>query len=296
MKTFARHHRIDSHHGARQLASDHPQAVRLGRVGWLAKGIVYLLAGALALLLAIRSTRWSDVVSLPGANGTTPEASPTGALKEVAHSGGGPLLLIAMAIGLFLYAGWRIMTALLPSSGGAKSTVTRIGYMISALMYLSFGITAISLARSPETVTNGDSTVRSMSGRVMQHTSGRWVIGIVGLIVVGAGLYRLSLGLRTDVTDDIDLGGMSGGQRTWTKRLGSIGEIGRGVAMLLIGVFLLRAAQSVDPSRATGLDGALRRTAQRPWGMALVIVVGIGFMAYGLFCALTFTRRRLVAA
>ena len=295
MKTFARHH-IGSHHGARQLAADHPQAVRLGRLGWLAKGIVYLLAGALALLLAIRSTRWSDSVTLVSSTGTTPEASPTGALTQVARSGGGPLLLIAMAIGLFLYASWRVMTALLPGRGGAKSTVTRIGYLISALMYLSFGLTAISLARSPGTSTNGDRTVRTMSGRVMQHTEGRWVIGIVGIIIVAAGLYRLSLGLRADVSADIDLGGMSSTRRMWTKRLGSIGEIGRGVAMILIGTFVLVAAQSVDASQATGLDGALRRIARRPWGMALVIVVGIGFVAYGLFCALTFTRRRLVAA
>ena len=29
------------------------------------------------------------------------------------------------------------------------------------------------------------------------------------------------------------------------------------------------------------------------WGLLVVVVVGLGFLAYGTFCATTFTRRRL---
>ena len=43
--------------------------------------------------------------------GTPQEASPTGAIKEVADSAGGSLLLWALAIGLFIYAAWRVVTA-----------------------------------------------------------------------------------------------------------------------------------------------------------------------------------------
>jgi len=269
--------------------AEHPMAVKLGRVGWLAKGIVYLLAGGLALLVVTRSFGWSDTST----GGT--EASPTGALKEVAHSGAGPLLLVALAIGMFLYAAWRVTTAILPGSTDAEDAATRVGYVVSAVIYTTFGLTAISLARTPETNADGNQKVSDMTGRLMQHSAGRWLVGIAGVIAIGAGLYRIVKGLKSDVTDDIDMSRMSAERARWTRRLGAIGEVGRGIAIGIIGFFLLRAAITFDPSQATGLDGALRRFALNPWGVVLVAVVGIGFVAYGVFCLGTFTRRKLQA-
>jgi hypothetical protein len=91
------------------------------------------------------------------------------------------------------------------------------------------------------------------------------------------------------------MSGMSAERARWTRRLGAIGEVGRGVAIGLIGFFLLRAAITYDPAQATGLDGALRRLALQTWGVLLVAVVGVGFVAYGVYCLGTFSRRRLQA-
>ena len=88
-----------------RLTREHPGLVKLARLGWLAKGIVYLLAGVLVLGLLQRALGWSD-----SAGGQ--EASPTGALNEVAATSWGPALLWALAIGLFLYAAWRVISAL----------------------------------------------------------------------------------------------------------------------------------------------------------------------------------------
>ena len=67
------------------------------------------------------------------------------------------------------------------------------------------------------------------------------------------------------------------------------------MALGLIGWFLVRAARQFDAAEATGLDGALRRLADEPWGQIVTGVVGLGFVAYGIFCVLTFHRRRLEA-
>jgi hypothetical protein len=278
-----------NHDPVGRLAGAHPAIVRLGRVGWFAKGIVYLLAGGLALLVADRSLGWTNVTA--GAK----EASPTGAIKEVAQSTGGPLLLIALAVGMFLYAAWRLATAVLPGSSDAKGIATRLGYGVSAIIYTTFGVTAISLARTPKAKANGNKTVSDMTGRLMQHTAGRWLVGIVGAVVIGAGLYRIMKGLKSDTTDDIDMSGMSAERSRWTRRLGAVGELGRGIAMGLIGFFLVRAAVTFKAAEATGLDGALRRLALQSWGVVVVAGVGLGLMAYGLFCVVTFTRQRLQA-
>jgi len=272
-----------------RVTAEHPNVVKLGRLGWLTKGIIYVLAGALALLIVTRSFDWSDAST--GNN----EASPTGAIKEVAHSAGGPFLLVLLAIGLFLYAAWRIATAVLPGTMDAESTATRIGYLVSAFIYAGFGLTAIALARAPETNANGNQKVTTVTGRLMEHTGGRWLVGIAGGLTIAAGLYRIVKGLKQDVTKDVDTSGMSAERVRWTRRLGAVGEVGRGIAIGVIGFFLLRAAFTVDANEATGLDGALRRFATNPWGVLLVGVVGVGFVAYGLFCLGTFTRRRLRA-
>lgn len=269
-----------------RLASRHPGVVKVGRAGWAAKGVVYVLAGALALTIVAKAFGWSN-------SSANNEASPNGAVKTVAHTGGGTWLLWLLAIGMVLYALWRLVSAALPGENDAKSIATRVGYVISAALYASLAFTAISLARSPATNADGNSKVTTFTARVMQHAAGRWLVGIVGLVVIAVGVYRIVKGLKNDVTEELDLSGMSHERIRWTRRLGAVGEVGRGVALALIGYFLLRAAMTFNANEATGLDGALRRIATHTWGMALVAIVALGFVAYGIFCLETFTHRRL---
>jgi hypothetical protein len=270
-----------------RLTRDHPGLEKLARLGWLAKGIVYLLAGVLALALVRQALGWSD-------SAASQEASPTGALKEVASTSWGPALLWALAIGLFLYAAWRLVSALLPGRGGAESWARRIGYLCSAVLYGILGVTAVALATS-ERAADGNQQVRDAVQRFMENSAGRWLVGIVGAILIAVGLYRIKKAVTQDVEDELDVGGMSASQRRWTRRLAIVGEIGRGVAFGLVGFFHVRAAIDFDPAEATGLDGALRRVVDEGWGHGVVAVVGLGFIAYGIFCAVTFPRRRFQA-
>jgi len=163
------------------------------------------------------------------------------------------------------------------------------------VIYTTFAISAIALARHSQTDPNGNKKVTDISASMMTHSFGRLLIGLVGVIVIAVGLYRLSKGVKIDVADELDLSGMSPARVTWTKRLGAIGEIGRGIGIALVGFFLLRSAMTYNANEATGLDGALRRLATSGLGVFVVIVVGIGFAAYGIFCLATFTHRRLQA-
>jgi Domain of Unknown Function (DUF1206) len=263
--------------------------VKLARVGWFMKGVVYALAGVLAIWLAASALGWST----PTAN----EASPTGAVEEVSKAGSGPVLLWVLAIGLFLYALWRLVTALLPAENDASTVAHRVGYLVSAGMYAFLGWLAIRFAMHTETAasSNGNQKVTGLTQRFMDNTLGRWAVGILGVVLIAVGLYRIAKGVRIDVDDELDLGDMSRERRNILQWMGAIGEVGRGLALALVGFFLLRAGWTYNANEATGLDGALRRLAEHGWGIALVALVGIGFLAYGLFCCLTFHRRRLEA-
>jgi hypothetical protein len=279
------------HNPVGHLTAEHPGVVKIGRAGWFAKGVVYVIAGYLALSVAAKASGWSATASGTG----NQEASPTGAIKTVAGSTGGTALLWLLAIGMLLYAAWRVVSALLPGGTDAKAMAERIGFVASAVIYTTFAISAIALARRTPGTPDGNKKVTDISASIMTHTAGRLVIGVLGVIVIAVGLYRISKGVTLDVKDELDMSGMSAARVRWTERLGAVGEFGRGIGIGLVGFFLLRSAITYDANQATGLDGALRRLAVESWGVAVVVVVGIGFAAYGIFCLATFSHRRLQA-
>jgi hypothetical protein len=129
----------------------------------------------------------------------------------------------------------------------------------------------------------------------MERSGGRILVGLAGVVLIGAGLYRINLGRTKDVTRELDMASMGLDRRRWTRRIGAIGEIGRGVAVVLIGFFLTRSAINYNADEATGLDGALRRAAANDWSRVLVVIVAVGFVCYGVFCLVTFTHRRFEA-
>jgi hypothetical protein len=57
----------------------------------------------------------------------------------------------------------------------------------------------------------------------------------------------------------------------------------------VVGVLFVVAAVTLDPKRATGLDGAVRSLASLPFGQVLLVAVGLGLIAFGLY---TFVRAR----
>ncbi len=144
-----------------QVVADHPGLVKLGQVGWAAKGVVYTIAGVLAATVVFGSFGWST----PGSN---EEASPNGAIKTIAGSPGGALLLWVLGLSMLLYAAWRMTSAVFPGGHDAEASAKRIGYVVSAVIYTTFAITAITLARAGVTDSaqgpDGNSKVTNLTG------------------------------------------------------------------------------------------------------------------------------------
>ncbi len=279
----ARRHSV----GLRAVVNTREGVAFIGRIGWLAKGFVYVLAGVLSLFVAGRA------FSTPLVPRASNEASPTGAIVEVRGMTGGRPLLFTLAIGLSFYCAWRLLTAFLPGDTDLEAIAMRAGYLVSAVIYGTFAFTALSLALHPAQSVDGNRNVRDMTSQVLLRPFGRVIIGLAGVVAFGAGLFRLVKAARHEVVDELKLHGLTPRRLRWTKRLAVIGEAGRGVAVVLIGFFLFRSALKANASEATGLDGALRRLSANPAGRFVVTGVGIGFLLYGLMCLETVTRRKL---
>src|SRR3954463_2110805 len=109
---------------------------RLARLGLGARGVVYLLVAWLAIRIAFLHSGQ--------------QADRQGAMRQIAHNTAGKAVLLAMAVGFFGYAAWRIVQAVsgFPDEDGAKEWGKRAVSAARALLYLAFAYSAARPALS----------------------------------------------------------------------------------------------------------------------------------------------------
>ncbi len=275
-----------------ETADRHPGLVATARLGWVAKGIVYGLVGVLAVRIALLGLE-NDQVRQGGGS----EASQLGAVSEIADTSVGTVALWVVAIGLALYVLWRLISIALPAdNSSAKTWLTRVGYLVSAVTYAVLAWSAVSFAnhnRAAGRAQTEDAKVEGFTRDVMDMTAGRWLVGALGAVVVGVGLYFVYKGLRATFRDELEPAGVGPLSHESIVTLGRVGWVGRGVVMGLVGWFLIRAAVEYRPAQAHGFDGSLREVTDATFGPALVGFAAIALIVYGLFCVISAPRQRL---
>jgi hypothetical protein len=253
----------------------------LARLGYATIGVVYLIIGVLATQAAI------------GTGGATED--PQGALTTIARQPFGRILLGVTAVGLSGYVLWRCVQALVdPERKGTdvKGLITRVGFAISGVAYAALAVLAARMALG---MRGGNSHAeQEWTAQLLAQPFGQWLVGIVGVIIIGVGLAHFYLAYTAQFMQEYATGEMSARQQRWAKRIGQFGLAARGVTFGIIGGFVLQAAIAADPTEARGLGGALAVLAQQPYGPWLLGVVALGLVAYGLFCASQALYRRVV--
>jgi len=261
------------------------RAEPMARIGLATRGGLYCVAGALALLVA--SGRGDG------------EVEGQGALEAVAGEPYGRPLLLVLAAGLAAYALWRLLRALTGAREGSdgdgwEGLAQRVHDVGSAAVYVSLVAAAIRLLTRTSAGTDNDQQARSLSARLLEHGWGQAVVVVAGLVLLGVGLALAWWGLSHRFEDHLRTSSMGPIQRRWLPRLGVLGHTARGVVAALVGAFLVQAALEHDPTEAVGIDGALRRLADRPYGTPMLVVVAAGLVAYGLYSLVEARWRRVL--
>jgi hypothetical protein len=251
-------------------AAKSPWVEWAGRLGLVAKGVIYGLVAGLALAIPL------------GLGGKASDKQ--GALRTVAAQPYGEFLLIALAIGFAGYAIWRFVQAFLDRGDegtGAKAIAKRIGYLGRGLLYAASCFVAIALVTD---LGAGGADEKEETGKVLDWPLGRWIVGAVGAGIVVAGLYNLYRSATKKFRDDLREHEMSPDVRSWAIAVGVVGHAARGVVFGLVGIFLVKAAVEFDEQEAIGIDGALLKLARQDYGDWLLGFVAAGLAAYALFC------------
>jgi uncharacterized protein DUF1206 len=239
----------------------------LARVGLVARGVVYLVIGVLAVKLALGD----------GGKAT----NQTGALRTIAGQSFGEALLVLVVIGLAGYSLWRLTRAAVGHGAEQQDGAgDRVAALASGIAYGLLCVTAVKILVDAGV---GSGTPKEATGGVLGWTGGTVLVAAAGAIMIGVAAYQAYKGLARKFLEDAKTGGMSPGVRKGYTALGVFGHLARAVVFALIGYGLIRAAVDYDPEEAIGLDGALRELANASYGPAVLAVVAVGLAGFGIY-------------
>ena len=238
------------------------------RFGLAARAFVYLVMGWLGLQIAL---------------GRHPhEANQRGALAEVARGGVGRALVWVLGFGLAAYALWRLSQAAFGARHRRMGAGERLQSAARGVVYAALSVSTFTFVTGASR-TGQDQQQSTFTARLLHDGAGRWVVGIVGLVVVAIGLFMVVDGFRLGFERELNTHEMSRRARVAVSRIGAVGNVARGIVFAVAGALVVAAAVTVDPHKSTGLDGALRTLAGHSYGQWLVGALALGLIAFGVY-------------
>ena len=249
-------------------ASDSPAARGLARTGLAARGVLYILIGWVAVMVAFGKTSGS-------------QASQSGALHLLAKQPFGLVLLWLLGIGFAGYALWRFSEAAFGVAGEGTGAGPRLKSLFRGLVYAFFAFLTFEIITG--TAGNSAKKQQDLTAKVMHDPGGRVLVGVVGAVIVIIGVGLVIQGLRRTFLKYLQTSQMSLRARRIVDRLGMIGIAARGVVFALAGVLVIDAAVSYKPSKAGGMDKALLILRDQPFGPVLLVLAALGLIIFGFY-------------
>lgn len=284
MATRAGHiaQRITGRVSGRRAARSKPVRL-LGRAGFLARGLMYIVIGWIAVEVAFGKT--------------SQQADRNGALQALGRTPGGEIALWILGIGLFGMAVWRLAeTAFGPpveAKDKRKAVWVRLSCLSKAVVYAVLGYGVLKYAVGAGSPPSSDQESVDLTATLMRHPGGRAAVIVIGLVLIGSGLYLAFQAWRARFRKDLLLSEMGRRTTTIVDWLGRIGGIARGGVFIIAGVFLIIAAADAKPGEAKGLDSSLRALTQTPLGPWLLALIALGLITFGLFSLCEVRWRRV---
>ena len=270
-------------HAERLTRAARPWIEWLARFGYAAKGVVYVLIGALAAIAAF--------------GGEAGATDSRGALSQVVRQPYGRVMLSVIAVGLAGYALWRVVQALRDTEDKGtswKGLAIRAGYACIGVVYAGLSFSAVNLILGHGAGKGSDETTRGWTAFAMTFPLGRLAVALAGLGVVGFGCWQCYKAFTARFRRKWKGHEMSEHARSLATRAGQVGLVARAVVFFVIGLFLIQAAWLARAEEARGLGGALRTLERQPYGPYVLGAVALGLVAYGLYMFVEALYRRMI--
>lgn len=275
-------YRVATHGGVK---AKHQRAVTvLGRIGWVAKAIVYSLIGGLCCRGAIDEDLNVD-------------ASPQGVFVLIGKGAAGIYILIIMAAALATYIIWRFWEGITaqgshPCYTPFKNFFTfRLSPLVSGGVYTAY--LAYILVLLPKAFDYHDDAVGKTSGsdftKSWQSSAfGRFGLTMLGLAFLVAAIVMLQGVLTKKFHRELRLKEL----RPWVKwtvlTAGHLGQLGRFGLFLMVSIFMWRSLEGANTNdkHQNTIGAALSSLQSSHWGRSILFIIGFGLIIYGLFATM----------
>jgi uncharacterized membrane protein YccF (DUF307 family) len=247
------------------------------RIGYVTRGIVFLIIGGFAL-------------SAAGGFGAHPQG-PRDALELLFQKPFGGYLLWNLALGLMCFAVWRLLQAALDADGHGDNLyglMRRSVLVCSGLFYIALAASTLRLTVAERPMSE-DQSAREWTSWLMAQPLGR---GLIAAIAAGFGAVAIGVAvqaLRAPYWRKLDA---TREQRAMAVVLGSCGIVTRALVFLLFGGYLALAAYDSNSREAVSLAGLLVAMQHQAYGGVLVGIAAIGLLAFGFFEIIEAAARR----
>jgi hypothetical protein len=247
-------------------ASRSPALRTLARAGFVFIGLVHILIGVIALQID---------------RGQGGQADQSGAIGSMASKPGGPLLLWAGLVACAALALWMISEAFFEArtETDSKKKLQKAGADAGkAVMFgfLAFIFAVFAVGGSK----NSSQSASDFTAKLMGAPAGVVLLIVVGLAIIGAGAFYAYRGVTRKFMEDLQ---DPGDGRTAVKWIGTAGYAAKGVVLAVVGVLIIVAAATADPSKSSGLDGGLKTLGAQPYGVFLLAATAAGLICYGAY-------------
>ena len=211
-------------------------------------------------------------------------------MATLARQTGAALILWVVAIGLVALGLWRVAEAIVgskPGEGSGPRHDDTPAWKRAKSVGLAIVNFAIAFSAARFAVGSGQQSNQQnagLSAQLMQSGWGQALLIAIGLGLVGVGGYHVYKGGSKKFLKDLRVSGGTGITAT-----GITGYIAKGLVLAGAGVLVIAATLQAEPSKASGLDAAVKTLGQAPFGKFLLIVAALGIAAFGAY---SFVRAR----
>ena len=241
----------------------------LVRLGFAARGLVYLLIGYLAL------------------TANRGDKGPEGAMSWLRDVPLGVPLLYLSALGLLAYALYRLASLLFDIEHygtGGEGVAHRIGHGASGVAHLLLAWTAFQFAQGDKQSASGGGAEEA-AGSLLSFSFGSLLLGLIGLgFFVAAAMQA-----RSAVTGSF-MERVAGNAPSFARPLGHAGHAARAVVFAIIGWSLIQSAWFSSTAEVKTLGEAVSSLADDG---TIYTLVAIGLLLFGIF-SLAIARYRIV--